>query len=223
MLEFLAPFATYLDDWAPRLARAALVSARISLFGFAVAAVLGLALAVARSSGSRPARAAVRLYVAVFRGIPVLAVLFLIYFGLPGVGIVLPAEPAAIAGLGLCFAAQMAEVFRAGLGALPKGQWEAAMAVGLTPAQAMRAVILPQVARVVAAPVIVTFVALLKDSSLASLITVNELVLEGRALATEYFLPLHIFVLVGVAYFAIAFPLSMLAKHLARRARAGGR
>jgi polar amino acid transport system permease protein len=73
--------------------------------------------------------------------------------------------------------------------------------------------------RIIAAPVIVTFVALLKDSSLASLITVNELVLEGRALATEYFLPLHIYIWVGAMYFLIAFPLSMLAKYLGKRAR----
>ncbi len=223
MFEFFGVFAQYADQWGPRLLQAAIVSARISAFGFAAAMGLGLILAICNLSTSIYLRRAVSVYVAVFRGIPVLAVLFLIYFGLPGVGITFAAEPAAILGLGLAFAAQMAEVYRAGLGAIPKGQWEAAAAVGLTPAQTLRLIIMPQVIRVIAAPVIVTFVALLKDSSLASLITVNELVLEGRALATEYFLPLHIYIWVGAMYFAIAFPLSMLAKWLARRALRGAR
>lgn len=219
MLEFLEIFARYADQWGPRLGAAAIVSARISLFGFALAAVVGLILGLAQNAKSRFIRLLVQTYIVCFRGVPVLAILFLIYFGLPGLGIVFDAEPAAIIGLGLAFAAQMAEVFRAGLTAIPKGQWEAAMSVGFRPAQVLFSIILPQVARIIAAPVIVTFVALLKDSSLASLITVNELVLEGRALATEYFLPLHIYIWVGAMYFLIAFPLSMAAKYLAKRAR----
>lgn len=219
MFEFIEVFGQYADQWGPRLAKAAVVSARISLFGFALAALVGLLLGLGQMSKSRVIRAIVQAYIVFFRGVPVLALLFLIYFGLPGVGVVFDAEPAAIIGLGLAFAAQMAEVYRAGLGAIPKGQWEAAMSVGFRPMQTLFLIILPQVARVIAAPVIVTFVALLKDSSLASLITVNELVLEGRALATEFFLPLHIYIWVGAMYFAIAFPLSMLAKFLAKRAR----
>lgn len=219
MLEFIDVFVHYADQWGPRLVDAAVVSARISLFGFMLAAVVGLILGLAQEAKSRTIRAIVRGYIIFFRGVPVLAILFLIYFGLPGVGIVFDAEPAAIVGLGLAFAAQMAEVFRAGLGAIPKGQWEAALSVGFRPVQTLFMIILPQVVRIMAAPVIVTFVALLKDSSLASLITVNELVLEGRVLATEFFLPLHIYIWVGAMYFLIVFPLSMLAKYLAKRAR----
>lgn len=221
MFEFLSVFVQYADQWGPRLAEAAVVSARISLLGFALAAVVGLVLALMQDTSSALLRGVAKGYVIFFRGVPVLAILFLIYFGLPGIGVVFDAEPAAVVGLGLAFAAQMAEVYRAGLSAIPKGQWEAARSVGFLPGQVLFLIILPQVARIVAAPVIVTFVALLKDSSLASLITVNELVLEGRALATEYFLPLHIYIWVGVMYFIIAFPLSMLAKLLSRRARLG--
>lgn len=219
MFDFIEVFVRYADQWGPRLAQAAVVSARISILGFVLAAVVGLMLALGQGAKSTIIRAFVQGYIVFFRGVPVLAILFLIYFGLPGMGIVFDAEPAAIIGLGLAFAAQMAEVFRAGLGAIPKGQWEAAMSVGFRPVQTLFVIILPQVVRVIAAPMIVTFVALLKDSSLASLITVNELVLEGRALATEYFLPLHIYIWVGAMYFLIAFPLSMLAKYLAKRAR----
>jgi polar amino acid transport system permease protein len=89
------------------------------------------------------------------------------------------------------------------------------LAAGFTPAQSFVLIILPQVARVILAPMIITFVSLLKDSSLASLITVNELVLTGRSMATEYFLPLQIYIAVGLCYFAIAWPFSVLSRRLA--------
>lgn len=218
MLEFLSVFVQYSDQWGPRLAQAAVVSAQISVMGFLVATVFGLALALMRLSKSRLLQLIAKAYIIFFRGVPVLAVLLLIYFGLLGVGILFSPIEAAVIGLGLAYAAQMAEVFRAGFQAIAVGQWESAAAVGFTPWQSLRLIILPQVTRIIMAPVIVTFVTLLKDSSLAALITVNELLLEGRALATEYFLPLHIFIWVGAMYFVIAFPLSMMAKYLARRA-----
>ena len=218
MLDFLSVFFQYADQWGPRLARAAVVSAQISFMGFLVATVLGLALALMRMTKSRTFQAIARAYILVFRGVPVLAVLLLLYFGLPGIGILFSPIEAAVIGLGLAYAAQMAEVFRGGFQAILAGQWESAAAVGFTPWQSLRLIILPQVVRIIMAPVIVTFVTLLKDSSLAALITVNELLLEGRALASEYFLPLHIYIWVGAMYFAIAFPLSIMAKHLANRA-----
>ncbi|MBE0579546.1 amino acid ABC transporter permease [Devosia sp.] len=220
MIEFLLSFVSYWSEWAPRLLKALVNTALISALGFIVASVLGVLLALCLVAKSTPLRRLASVYVAVFRGIPLLVVLFLIYFGLPGVGIVFNALTSAVIGLGLCFAAQMAEVVRAGFLAIPKGQFEAAVAVGFTPSQSFRLIILPQVLRVSAAPIIVTFVALLKDSSLASLITVKELVLEGRAIATEYFMPLQTFIWVGVLYFVLAFPLSLAARAMARRATA---
>jgi polar amino acid transport system permease protein len=214
----LTDIVTYLPEWGPRLGEALVYTALISLLGFALAAVLGTLLALCLVAKGRVLPRLARAYVLIFRGVPLLVVLFLLYFGLPGIGIVFSAITCAVLGLGLCFAAQMAEVLRAGFMAIPKGQSEAAAAVGLTPVQAFRQIILPQVLRLTAGPMLVTFVSLMKDSSLASLITVQELVLEGRALATEYFLPLPIFLCVGVLYFALAFPLSMMAKRLARRA-----
>lgn len=218
MSEFLMSFFLYWSEWAPRLGRAMVNTAVISALGFLVASLLGVALALCLVAPSPATRRAAGLYVAFFRGVPLLVVLFLIYFGLPGMGIVFDARSSAVIGLGLCFAAQMAEVIRAGFLAMPEGQFEAAAAVGFSPAQSFLSIVLPQVLRVSAAPIIVTFVSLLKDSSLASLITVKELVLEGRALATEYFTPLQTFIWVGVLYFALAFPLSLLARTLVRRA-----
>ena len=217
MSEFLQTFIVHWSEWGPRFGRAMINTALISCLGFLLASLLGVVLALCLMAPSNGLRWLARIYVGFFRGVPLLVVLFLIYFGLPGVGVVFDALSSAIIGLGLCFSAQMAEVIRAGFLAIPKGQFEAAAAVGMTPGQSFRSIVLPQVLRVSTAPIIVTFVALLKDSSLASLITVKELVLEGRALATEYFMPLQIFIWVGVFYFVIAFPLSLAARILARR------
>ncbi|EJB04410.1 amine acid ABC transporter, permease protein, 3-TM region, His/Glu/Gln/Arg/opine family [Rhizobium leguminosarum bv. trifolii WSM597] len=219
MSGFFAPYRDYGGEWLPLLLRAMVNTAVLSVCAFALALVLGLLLSLCQRSGLAALRHFAALYVTVVRGVPLLAVLFLLYFGLPGIGIVFDAFGAAIAGLALCFAAQIAELFRAGLKAIPAGQGEAALAVGLTPVQSFRLIIFPQVVRVILAPMIVTFVALLKDSSLASLITVNELVLTGRAMATEYFLPLQIYVAVGICYFAIAWPFSVVSRRLAVPAR----
>lgn len=219
MSGFFAPYRDYGGEWLPLLLRAMVNTAVLSVCAFALALVLGLLLSLCQRSGFAALRHFAALYVTVVRGVPLLAVLFLLYFGLPGIGIVFDAFGAAIAGLALCFAAQIAELFRAGLKAIPAGQGEAALAVGLTPVQSFRLIIFPQVVRVILAPMIVTFVALLKDSSLASLITVNELVLTGRAMATEYFLPLQIYVAVGLCYFAIAWPFSVVSRRLAVPAR----
>lgn len=215
MTEFLAPYAAYGADWLPALLAAMADTAALSATAFALSLVLGLALALARDARWPVLRRGAALYVEVVRGIPLLAVLFLLYFGLPGVGIALDAFTAASLGLALTFAAQVAEVLRAGLSAIPGGQREAALAAGLTPAQCFRLIVLPQALRVISAPLVVTFVSLLKDSSLASLITVDELMLTGRALATEYFLPLQIFLAVGLCYFVIAWPFSLLSRRLA--------
>ena len=214
MSPFLQPYAEYGADWLPLLTRAMGMTALLSVTAFALSLVLGLVLALCRAQRWRILQRAVSLYVSVMRGIPLLAILFLLYFGLPGIGIVFDAFTAAVIGLSLAFAAQVAELFRAGLMAIPAGQREAALAVGFTPWQSFRLIVLPQVLRVIAAPLIVTFVSLTKDSSLASLITVDELMLTGRAMATEYFLPLQIFLAVGLCYFLIAWPFSLLSKRL---------
>lgn len=215
MNGFFAPYADYGAEWLPPLLKAMTNTAALSVSAFALSLVLGLALSLCQTLRVSVLRHFASLYVTVVRGVPLLAVLFLIYFGLPGIGIVFDAFAAAVIGLALCFAAQVAELFRAGLKAIPVGQGEAALAAGLTPMQTLFLIILPQVVRVVLAPLVITFVSLLKDSSLASLITVDELVLTGRAMATEYFLPLQIYVAVGLCYFAIAWPFSVLSRWLA--------
>ncbi|MEK1929817.1 MAG: amino acid ABC transporter permease [Pararhizobium sp.] len=216
MNSFFQPFFEYANEWAPQLGEAMVNTALLSVSGFALSLVFGLLLLLAQGSNHAVISRFATLYVTVLRGVPLLAVLFLIYFGLPGIGITFDAFPAAVLGLSLCFAAQVSEVLRAGLKAVPSGQREAALSVGFTPSQSFTYIVLPQVLRIVLSPMLVTFVSLLKDSSLASLITVNELVLTGRAMATEYFLPLQIYIAVGLCYFAIAWPFSLLSRRLAR-------
>ena len=215
MSDFIQPYLEYGGEWAPLLIRAMGTTALLSICAFALSLVFGLLLSLCRHARSPVLRHFATAYVSLVRGVPLLAILFLLYFGLPGVGITFNAFSGAVLGLALAFAAQVAELFRAGLMAIPKGQREAALAVGFTPFQSFRLIVLPQVVRVIIAPLIVTFVSLLKDSSLASLITVNELVLTGRAMATEYFLPLQIYLAVGLCYFLIAWPFSLLSRRLA--------
>jgi His/Glu/Gln/Arg/opine family amino acid ABC transporter permease subunit len=214
MSDFIGPYIEYGKEWLPLLVRARGTTALLSVSAFALSLVFGLLLALCRSARSQALSHFVTVYISVVRGVPLLAILFLLYFGLPGIGITFDAFSGAVLGLALAFAAQVAELFRAGLMAIPKGQREAALAVGFTPVQSFTLIVLPQVVRIIIAPLIVTFVSLLKDSSLASLITVNELVLTGRAMATEYFLPLQIYLAVGLCYFFIAWPFSLISRRL---------
>lgn len=215
MTRFIQPYFDHAGEWLPLLLEAMGKTALLSVSAFALSLVFGLLLALCRTTRWRALERGVAVYITAVRGVPLLAILFLLYFGLPGIGITFDAFTAAILGLALAFAAQVAELFRAGLMAIPAGQREAALAVGFTPYQSFTLIVLPQVVRISIAPLIVTFVSLLKDSSLASLITVDELLLTGRAMATEYFLPLQIYVAVGVCYFLIAWPFSLLSKRLA--------
>jgi His/Glu/Gln/Arg/opine family amino acid ABC transporter permease subunit len=215
MSDFIEPYFEYGKEWLPLLVKAMGTTALLSVSAFALSLVFGVLLALCRNARARALSHFVTIYISVVRGVPLLAILFLLYFGLPGIGITFDAFTGAVLGLALAFAAQVAELFRAGLMAIPKGQREAALAVGFTPFQSFTLIVLPQVVRIIIAPLIVTFVSLLKDSSLASLITVNELVLTGRAMATEYFLPLQIYLAVGLCYFFIAWPFSLLSRRLA--------
>jgi len=223
MSAFLAPYGEYGGDWLATLLPAAGMTAALTVSAFLLAALLGGLVAALRLSASPMLRRLALCYVEIVRGIPVLTILFLIYFGLPNAGITLDAFTASMIGLAISSSAYLSEVLRTGLGALHKGQREAALAIGMNPGQMYRSIILPQVLRVTLPAILSTLIVLLKDSSLCALITVNELMLTGRALSTEYFLPLNIFVLIGAIYFAIAWPLSLLSRHFERRLLRGRR
>ncbi|MET0351037.1 MAG: amino acid ABC transporter permease [Rhizobacter sp.] len=223
MNEFFQAYPTYWPEWGPRLASAARVTAEISFFGFLLALVLAAGLVAMNRSRLPALRMASGAVVEFLRAVPLLALLLALYFGLPAVGLTLSGYWAGILGLGLQGAAYVAEVFRGGLDSVHKGQREAALASGMTPFQTFTAVVLPQALRVMLPPLVNCYVSLLKDSSLCALIATDELMLAARQISSEYFLPLHIFLLVGLIYFAIAFPLSMFSRLLGRKLSRGRR
>lgn len=209
-----------LAESMPQLLAAALGSVKMTALAFAIAAVLGLPLALVRLRPGLPRRLAFG-YIEVMRGVPVLAVLFLIYFGLPPLGIALPAFTAAVVGLGLSGAAYLAEAYRAGVAAVDPGQAEAAYMLGMRRRAVLRHVVLPQAWPAVLPPMGNYLVALLKDTSIASIISAPELMLRARDLSSEYFLPMDYYMLVGGMYLVMAWPLMQGVRALERRAARG--
>lgn len=219
MIEFFTTWLEYWPIWWPELLPALGVTLALAACAFALASTLGLALALGRRSRARALRALCRGYIEVARGVPALAVLFLLYFGLVPLGLTLDPFTAGWIGLGLSAAGYVAEVFRAGIEATHKGQQEAALAVGMTPLASFLWIVLPQAFRVVLPPLVNVAISILKDTSLCALIAAPELMLRAKDLATTYFLPLHLYVLVGLLYLAAAWPLSLLARRLEARLR----
>ncbi len=192
------------------------VTVLLSLAAFAIAMPLGLALAAARVGAGRFFRGAATAYVEVFRGTPVLLQLYVLYFGLAPV-LKLGPLTAATLGLGLNYAAYEAEVYRGALLAVPRGQGEAAAALGFGPWQTLRHVLLPQAVRTALPAVTNDFVSLLKDSSLVSVLTVVELTKRMTIAAVEVRSWLGPGLLCAALYFAMSFPLSRLSRRLEAR------
>jgi len=195
---------------------AAWVTLEISLLAFLLAVPLGMLLAVARVYGGGLVRGAARAYIELFRGTPVLLQLFVLYYGLADI-IKLGPLQAAILGLGLNYAAYEAEVYRGALLAIPRGQSEAARALGFGPWQTLRHVMIPQALRLALPPMTNDFVSLLKDSSLVSVITVIELTKRMTIAAVDMRGWLIPGLLCAAFYLVLSFPLSELARRLERR------
>ncbi len=191
----------------------------LTLLSFAIAMVIGLVIASMRVSPIRPLRAAGLVYVETFRNIPLLLILLFIVFGLPKLDITIDFFPAAVAGCSLYTGAFVAEAVRSGINAVGLGQGEAARSIGLTFTQSMRFVVLPQALRNVVAPLANVFIALTKNSSIASAISVVELttvlsrVIEGTS---EGILTLAV---VSVLYMCITIPAGLIAGIVERRVR----
>jgi polar amino acid transport system permease protein len=154
--------------------------------------------------------------ITVIRGIPIIVQLFYIYFVLPDLGIQLSAFQAGFIGLGIAYSAYQAENFRAGIEAVDPGQIEAAQSLGMRPAVIMRRVVLPQAIRVFLPPYGNTMIMMLKDSSIASAITVAELTRDGQLIAASTFKNMTVFTLVALLYLTMSLPLTYLAHRLER-------
>ncbi len=190
----------------------------ISALSLVASAVLGLGIAMMRLSRSRGVRLAAASYCELFRDTPVLIQLFWAYYVIPIIlGVRLSAFAAAVIGLSLNSAAFLAEVYRAGIQSVARGQIEAAKVLGLTPAQTMRRIVLPQAIKVVLPPMANDFVSLIKFSSLASTFAVGEITRKATELTAFTFRPMEIFTFVALVYFAICWPLSMSIRYAERR------
>lgn len=195
------------------------LTAKLAVLSLLLGLPIGLLLALARVQSSRALRAPAAVYVEVMRGTPLLVQILFIYFVLPYFKVFIPAFWAGIIALTLNCAAYISEIFRAGILSIDVGQMEAARSLGMTHAQAMRRIILPQTFRRVVPPLTNEGIALLKDSSLVSVIGLTELARTGQELASRYAAPLTIWPVVAIFYLLLTFPLTRVAEYLERRWR----
>ncbi len=201
----------------PLLLQGALVTLEISAASMALAIGLGLLMAIVRVFAPRGLSWPVVAFIEVIRGTPLLIQLFIIFYGLPSIGIKFSPLWAAVIGLGVNYAAYEAENYRAGIQSIPKGQLDAALALGLTRIQTIRKIVLPQAVRLVIPPVTNDFIALLKDSSLVSVITMVELTkMYGQLAATNYDY-IGIGLLTAAIYFVLGLPIARLSRVLESR------
>ncbi|CAB3698419.1 amino acid ABC transporter permease [Achromobacter marplatensis] len=213
MTEFFKDSAEYL----PILLQGAKLTILVTLGSLALSTVLGLVWALMRVSGNSFLSKLSGGIINLLRGIPIIVLLFYIYFVMPDMGVSLTAVQAAIIGLGVAYSAYQAENFRAGIQAIDRGQIEAAMAMGMSWSMTMRRVVLPQAVKIVLPPYGNIMIMMLKDSSQASTITVAELALQGKLIAVSTFKNATVFSLVALMYLVMCVPLILLVRHLEKR------
>jgi His/Glu/Gln/Arg/opine family amino acid ABC transporter permease subunit len=201
----------------PSLLEGASVTVAVSVTSYLLALCLGLLLGLARTSRFLLVRSAAGVYVQFMRGTPLLLQLFFIYYVLPYGGLILTPFQAGVLGLTLNYAAYMAEVFRSGIAAVPKGQFEAGSSLALTNYQLMRYVVIPQALKIVVPPIGNFFVAIFKDSALVSVITMKDLMFTGQILAASTFMHFQIFAMVAAIYLVLSYPAAKSVELLERR------
>ena len=219
MLELPEIYAENIHRWLPELLYFSLTTLKIAAVSFLLAILIGLMLALMRTSASRILGRIATIFIEVTRGLPIVVLLYIVYFVPPQLFPDLNWQwftdfTGAVIGLGLHGGAILAEVFRSGIEALHKGQREAALTLGMTPAQSMTYIILPQAARIVLPPVGNYAIGLLKDTSLCSLIGVNELMNDAKSIASADYQPMAVFLLVAAIYFAMSYPLSLAVRYM---------
>src|SRR5512132_4671137 len=213
MQQFLADAREFL----PLLLHGCVVTAQITLAALVLSTILGFVWALMRLAPTPVLRWPALTLITVIRGIPIIVQLFYMYFVLPDLGVQLSAFQAGFIGLGIAYSAYQAENFRAGIEAIDPGQIEAAQSLGMRPALIMRRVILPQAIRVFLPPYGNTMIMMLKDSSLASAITVAELTRGGQLIAASTFKNMTVFTLVALLYLAMSLPLTALSRWLEKK------
>jgi polar amino acid transport system permease protein len=203
-------------EYLPLFGQGLVVTMWLSLVSFAGALAVGIVLCAMNLQRSRLLQAPAKIYIDVVRATPLLAQLYFLYFGLPRLGIVLPELLVGIIALSLNSGAYVAEIIRAGILSIPRGQVEAGIASGMNFLQRMRLVILPQAFRVTIPPLLGQAIVLVKDSALLSLISVAELTRAGQLLASDRFMPAEGFITTAACYLLLYYGLKGLADASAR-------
>ncbi len=189
----------------------------IALVSMVIGLIIGFFLALARTSRFVLLRWPARVYISFMRGVPILVILFLLYFGFPVIGIEFSAVQAALIGFSLNSAAYMAEILRSSLSSVDKGQWESSQALGLTYWQSMRRIILPQSIRIAIPPLSNVLLDLIKASSLAAMITVPEIFQKARIVGAREYDLLTLLILVALIYWGICSIMAVFQNFLEKR------
>lgn len=209
----------HIYTFLPNLLKGAGITILISVSSMALAIILGLILTILRLYSRPPLNTIATAYIEIYRGTPLLIQLYILYYGLPNIGISLSPILAAFIGLGMNYAAYEAELYRAGINAIPKGQMEAALSLGMTQSLAIKRIIMPQAIRIALPGVTNDFIALFKDSSLVSVIAMVELTKTYSILAATTLRFFELGLIVAFLYFVMSYPLSLLAKRLEEKLR----
>ena len=203
--------------YGPALLRGLSVTVFLTFVVIAAALVLAIPVALVRMSPNLLLRGIGSFYVEVIRGTPLLLQLVYIYYVLPSFGVNLDPLLAAIVGLTLNYTAYMSEVYRGGILAVPKSQWEAAATVGMTKARAFHRIVLPQALRIVTPALGNYFISLFKDTALASVVTVQELTFTGQIISARSYQYFTIYTATGILYLSVGYPAALFVRWLEKR------
>lgn len=204
----------------PALLAGAGLTVELAILSVSIGLVIGSLAGIARVSHSAAIKAIAAVYVDFIRGTPLLVQLFLVYFGLPSlIGRPVPPFAAAITAMSINSGAYIAEIVRAGIQSIDRGQTEAARSLGLTAGQSMRYVIFPQAIRRIIPPLGNEFIAMLKDSSLVSVIALEELLRKGQVVITRTFRPFEVYMVVAIIYLIMTLAISRLVSWSERKLR----
>jgi polar amino acid transport system permease protein len=204
-------------EFLPILLQGCITTVQLTFVALVLSTVIGFLLALMRLSPYAALRAPATTFITIIRGIPIIVQLFYIYFVFPDIGITVNAFQAGAIGLGIAYSAYQAENFRAGIEAIDHGQIEAAQSLGMRYWLLLRRVIMPQAVRITLPPYGNTMIMMLKDSSIASTITVAELTRQGQLIAASTFKNMAVFSLVALLYLTMSLPLTYLAYRLEKK------
>jgi len=215
-------FSPVWQGW-PDLLRGALVTVEITACALALGCVLGLLVGIGRLNPKRRwIYGACTAYVAAIRGTPLLVQLFILFFGLPHFGILLPAFVCGVLGLGVYSGAYVSEIVRGAIQSIDKGQTLAAQSLGMTPGVAMRQIVLPQAVVRMIPPLGNEFIALIKNSALVSLLTIHDVMHEGQKIISVSYRSLEVYLAIAVVYFVLTGTMTLVLRHFEQRLRQGG-